>query len=83
MSRTMTLRLDDDLWKQLVQKAGKNRSQFARDALEEKLARTRQRRFKCLDYAGSVRLPTNASTSREWLKSQMAKRNQLYAPKDR
>jgi hypothetical protein len=28
-------------------------------------------------------LPANASTSREWLKNQLAKQNQVYAPKDR
>ncbi len=75
MSRTMTLRLDEELWQRISQAAGQNRSEFARMALEEKLARTRRRKFQCLKYAGSLRLPPDASSSREWLAKQLSKRH--------
>jgi hypothetical protein len=81
MSRTMTVRLDEGLWRRVTQVAGSNRSQFAREAIEEKLARTRPTRFKCLDYAGSLRLPSNASSSREWLGRQIT--TKAHAQKNR
>jgi len=75
MSRTLTFRLDEALWQELSKAAANNRSQFAREALEEKLARTRKRKFRCLEYAGTLRLPASACSSAEWLKKRLDSSN--------